>query len=170
MRRCLSIRIFLFLFAAASTLRAATKPHAGPALANAKLAWTNAELSRLGKVSGLISVVGAPAKELSKVVVVPAPQSKTQDPAWYAEQAAALEARLEAEETDLRAFNQELDDVRELKSTTGGINLAEDDSGITPEATVEVLQNRVRNTQRELDALEDLARQNDVSPGALRGQ
>lgn len=93
-----------------------------------------------------------------------------EDPAWHAAQAASLNARLEAEETDLRAFTQALDDARELKNKTGGVNLAKDDMGITPEDAIEILQDRVRETQRELDALEDLARQNDIPPGALRGQ
>jgi hypothetical protein len=32
------------------------------------------------------------------------------------------------------------------------------------------LTNRVSETQSELDALEDLARRNDIEPGTLRGQ
>jgi hypothetical protein len=55
---------------------------------------------------------------------------------------------------DLRKFTQALEDVRELKTTTDGANLGEYDIGITPEATIEILQDRVRETQRELDALE----------------
>ena len=53
---------------------------------------------------------------------------------------------------------------------TGGINLDDGDIGITPEAGIEILQQRVNETERELDALEDLARRNDIPPGALRGQ
>ncbi len=53
---------------------------------------------------------------------------------------------------------------------TGGINLDEGDIGITPEAGIEVLRQRVSEAKTELDALEDLARRNDIPPGALRGQ
>lgn len=84
--------------------------------------------------------------------------------------AVSLNARLECEEADLRKFTHALDDARELKSTTGGVNLAGDDIGITPEATIKILQDHVRETQRVLVALEDLARQNDIPPGVLRGQ
>lgn len=168
MRRSLSISFILALFVAGGTLRAATKPHASPA-PEANRRWTNEDIHRLNKVPGLISVVGQPSNEASQVADPPAPE-RIEDPAWYATRAATLNARLEAEQADLRKFTQALDDARELKSTTGGVDLAEDDSGITPEATIEILQNRVRETQSELDALEDLARQHGIPPGILRGQ
>ena len=47
MRHYLSIRVLLVLFAAGGTLRAATKPHAGPA-PEPNGTWTNTDLSRLG--------------------------------------------------------------------------------------------------------------------------
>lgn len=169
MRHYLSIRIVLVLFAAGGTLRAATQPHAGPA-PEANGTWTNEDLQRLDKVPELISVVGQPSNDASQPVDGPPPHSRTEDPAWYAAQAASLNARLEAERADLRKFTRALDDARELKSTTGGVNLDEDDIGITPGATIEILQNRVRETQRQLGALEDLARENDIQPGVLRGQ
>ena len=53
---------------------------------------------------------------------------------------------------------------------TGGINLDDGDMGITSEAGIEFLQQRVNETQTDLDALEDLARRNDIEPGTLRGQ
>ena len=168
MRHYLSIRVLLVLFAAGGTLRAVTKPHADPA-PEANGTWTNDDLQRLNKVPGLISAVGQPSTEASQSVDAPASHSITEDPNWYAERAASLDARLEAEQADLRKFTQALDDARELKSTTGGVNLAEDDIGITPEATIEILQNRVHETQTELGALENLARQNDIPTGLLRG-
>jgi hypothetical protein len=58
----------------------------------------------------------------------------------------------------------------DLKTMTGGINIDEGNVGITPEAGIEILQQRVNETQREVDKLEDLARRNDIPPGALRGQ
>jgi hypothetical protein len=79
-----------------------------------------------------------------------------------------LNARLEAEQANLRGFTRALDEARELKSTTSGINLAENDIGITPEAAIDILQNLVRKTQGELDALANLARQNNIPPGVLR--
>lgn len=169
MRRSLSISFILASFVAGGTLRAASGPRAGSA-PEANGTWTNEDLQRLDKVPELLSVVGQPSNETSQGVDASALHSMTEDPHWYAAQAASLNARLEAEEADLRKFTQALDDARELKSSTGGVNLAEDDIGITPEATIEILQSRVRETQREIGALEDLARQNDIPPGVLRGQ
>ena len=53
---------------------------------------------------------------------------------------------------------------------TGGLNLNDGDIGITPEAGIEILKQFVSETQTDLDALEDLARRNDITPGTLRGQ
>ncbi len=50
---------------------------------------------------------------------------------------------------------------------TGGINLDDGDIGITPEAGIEILGQRVSEAQTELDALEDMARRNDIPPGTL---
>lgn len=167
MSHYLSIAFVLFSFAVARTPPPATRHAVRPSDANGT--WTNEDVERLSRVPGLISVVGQPTNQVSQGVEVPAPPSITKDPAWYAEQAVSLNARIEADQADFRDFTQALDDVRELKSTTGGVNLAEDDIGITPQATIEILQNRVREAQRELDALEDLARRNGIPSGALRG-
>lgn len=163
----LSMAFVLFSFAAARTPHAG-KPQVVPA-SDAKRTWTNEDLEQLSRVPGLISVVGPPANELSQGVSAPAPQSEAKDPAWYAERADSLNARLETEQADLRSFRQALADVRELKSTTGGVNLDEDNIGITPGASIDILQNRVTQTQRKLDALEELARRNGIPPGVLRG-
>jgi hypothetical protein len=154
---------------AGDTLRAATKPHADRTL-EANRTWTNDDLERLSRIPGLISIVGQVTNEDAQDLDSPAPRPATQDPGWYAAQAASLNARLETEQADLRYFTQALDDARELKSATGGIDVTEDDIGITPEATIDILQNRVRETQGELDDLEDLARHNSIPPGTLRGQ
>lgn len=168
MRRSLSISFILASFFVGVTLRAATQPHAGPA-PEVSVTWTNEDIHRLNKVPGLISVVGQASTETSQGADPPAPE-RIADPAWYASRAATLNARLDVEQTSLRKFTKALDDTRQLKSTTGGVNLAEDDIGITPEATIEILQNRVCETQRELGVLKDLARENDIPPGVLRGQ
>jgi hypothetical protein len=162
-----SLAISVTLGPLAIPVRAANKPRAGKT-EGATVIWTDEDLKQLSRIPGLISLVGQATDEAVQDVGAPAPQLTTKDPAWYAAQAASLNARLETEKAKLRDSTQALDDVRELKSTTGGINLAEDDIGITPEATIDILQNRVRETQSELDALEDLARHNDIPPRILR--
>jgi hypothetical protein len=51
-----------------------------------------------------------------------------------------------------------------------GINLVKGHIGITPEAGIEILEQRVEQAHAELLALEDLARRHGIPPGTLRGQ
>jgi hypothetical protein len=53
---------------------------------------------------------------------------------------------------------------------TGGINLEGGDIGITPDAGIEILRQRVQDTEGDLNALEDLARRDGIPPGTLRGR
>jgi prefoldin subunit 5 len=94
---------------------------------------------------------------------------RTQDPAWYAAQAAKLRDELERRQTQLSEYRQAIEDVRSLRNTTGGINLDEGDIAITPEAGIEILERHVEEVQTEINGLEDLARRHDIPPGALRG-
>ena len=169
MWRYLSVSLVLASFTTGGTLRAATEPHAARA-PETKHIWTNDDLKRLTRIPGLISIVGRGNDEAVENINTSPANSNTQDPAWYAAQAASLNARLESEERRLRDFTQALEDVREGKSRTAGINVFQDSVGITPDATIDILQNRISEIQGELDELEDLARRNRIDPGVLRGQ
>jgi hypothetical protein len=170
MNRCLtlSLAISITLSSLALPLRAANKPRAGTDSQNT-VVWTNDDFERL-HVLGLICIVGRMNEETTKPASLPQPYVKTQDPGWYAEQAARLRDELERRRAQLGAYLQALEDARSLKAMTGGINLDDGDIGITPEAGIEILQQRVSETQTELDALEELARRNAIPPGTLRGQ
>jgi hypothetical protein len=164
-----SLAISMTLSTLAIPLRAANEPRAGKT-EKATVLWTNEDLEKLRPLAA-ISIVGQPNKaDDSTTGAVLLPYLETQDPEWYAEQAAKLRDELERREAKLSQYLQALEDARSLKETTDGINLDEGDIAITPEAGIEILQERVRETQSELDALEDLARRNDISPGTLRGQ
>jgi hypothetical protein len=158
-----SLAVSMTLGTLSIPLRAAKKPRAGTDNQR-QLVWTNDDLARLHSL-GLISIVGQSnaAKSTSACV-------KTQDPEWYAQQAAKLRDELQRRQAQLNGFRQAIEDVRSLKTMTGGMNLDDGDIGITPEAGIEFLQQRVNETQTDLDALEDLARRNDIEPGTLRGQ
>src|SRR5260370_5556066 len=108
--------------------------------------------------------------ETTRVASRTKPYVKTQDPERYAEQAARLRDELERRKAQLGGYSQAIEDARSLKTMTGGINLEEGDIGITPESGIEILRQRVNEAQAELDALEDLARRNDIPPATLRGQ
>jgi len=164
-----SLAISVTLSTLAIPLRAANKPRAGR-MEKTTVVWTNEDLERL-RAPGLISVVGQPATlEDTNPAAMPSTYVTPQDSEWYAEEAAALRGELERRQARLNEYRRALEDARSLKETTGGINLDEGDIGITPEASIEILQQRVEETQSKLDALEDLARRNDIEPGTLRGQ
>ena len=168
MIRHLCISVCLALVSAAIPLRAANRPHAGTDSQN-PVVWTNDDLERLHDL-GLICIVGRMNDETSESVSLPGPYVKTQDPGWYAEQAAKLRDELERRRAQLGGYRQALEDARSLRKTTGGIDLDGGNIGITPEAGIEILQQRLRETQTRLDVLEDLARRSDIPPGTLRGQ
>ena len=168
MTRHPSIISCLALVSAAIPLRAANRPHVGRDRQN-NAVWTNDDLEKLHDL-GLISIVGPTDKEGSASETGLGPYVITHDRQWYAEQSAKLHAELERRETQLRQYRQVLEDARSLRTMTGGINLNQGDIAITPEAGIEILRRRVREEQAKLDALEDLARRDDVPPGALRGQ
>jgi len=168
MTRYLYAAVTLGLISVAIPLRAANRPHAG-ADRQSKVVWTNDDLEKLHNL-GLICIVGPMNDETSKSASLPQPYVKTQDPEWYAEQAARLRDELERRNAQLSEYRQGIEDARSLKTMTGGINLDEGDVGITPEASIEILQQRVNEAQAELDGLEDSARRNDIPPGTLRGQ
>jgi hypothetical protein len=164
----LSVAVSMTLGALAIPVRAANKPRAGMDSQNT-MVWTNDDLEKL-RALGLISIVGGIDEERPTSAPAPGPYVKTEDPEWYAVEAAKLRDELERRRAQLLGYQQALEDARSLRETTGGINLDAGDMGITPEAGIEILQQRMSDTQTELDALEDLARRNDIAPGILRGQ
>jgi len=170
MNRCLtlSVAISVTLSTLAIPVRAANKPRAGTDSQKIKV-WTNDDLEKLHD-AGLISVVGQVDEETSISESASRDYQITQDPEWYAEQAATLRAELEYRQAQLREYRQALDDARNLRESTGGIDLVGEDFAITPEAGIEILQQRVHDTESDLDALEDLARRDGIPPGTLRGQ
>ena len=163
-----SLAISMTLSALAIPLRAANSPRAGMDSQNT-VVWTNDDLERL-HVPGLISIVGTMNEETPKLASLPLPYVKTQDPEWYAKQAAKLRDELERRQNQLRDYRRAIDDVRNLRNTTGGINLDEGDIAITPEVGIEILERHANEVQTELNALEDLARRHEIPPGTLRGQ
>jgi len=160
--------VTLALISVAIPSRAANRPHARTDSPD-KMVWTNDDLEKLHSL-GLISIVGRIDEERPTRASASGPYVRTQDPEWYAEEAAKLRGELERRRAQLREYGQALEDARSLRETTGGINLDEGDVGITPQAGIEILQQRVRTRESELGALEDLARQNGIAPGTLRGQ
>jgi hypothetical protein len=158
----------LALVSAAIPLRAADGPHAGTDRPQ-RVVWTNNDLASLHSL-GLISIVGQVNQEKPNPTSLPAGYVTILDPAWYAEQAARLRDELGQRQAQLRDYQQALDDARNLRESTGGVDLVGDDYATTPEAGIEILQRRVGEIKTQLGELEDLARRNDIESGTLRGQ
>lgn len=170
------MRIYPFPLAAtlalliASSARAAEKPR--PAHANqTKRVWTNDDLDQL-RARGLISIVGQAPETASQAAAAPSEParytSRFQDPEWYAKQAADLQAQLDKRTAALQEAQMGLAQAAE-GNTQGGIAFDKKNAGITPEAGLANLKASVQEIQSQLDELSDLARQNNVSPGVLRG-
>jgi hypothetical protein len=113
-----SLAISVTLSTLAIPLRAANKPHAGK-MERTAVVWTNQDLKRL-RSQGLISIVGQSALVEDAIAApLPPPYVKTQDPEWYAKQAAKLREELERRQAQLREYRQALDDARSLRKTSG---------------------------------------------------
>jgi hypothetical protein len=174
------MRHYPFPLAAALVILLACSSHAAekprPAQSNQtqpKKVWTNDDMDQL-RARGLISIVGqevpeaaqpAPAEEAGPMF--PVYQSRLDDPEWYFENAADLQAELNARMADLQ---EQLDAIAAAKDriTTPGISLVKQNAGVTLNAGTEILEGRVEEIQSELDDLSDLARQHDIPPGVLR--
>jgi hypothetical protein len=168
MKSYLTISLALALFPAVRSSHAAPSPRARLSDQGA-VVWTNEDLEKLRGL-GLISIVGQALEETEANVAAPSPYVRTKDPQWYPEQASKLRAELESTESELQRYRQAVSNADSLQAMTGGINLEYGDLGITPEAGIEFLQQRQSEIQSQLDALEELARHNDIAPGILRGQ
>jgi len=133
--------------------------------------WTDDDMDQL-RARGLISTFNVTTETTAQA---PAAQSepatftaKTEDPAWYAEQAAILQAELDKREAALREAQLAIAQAAE-GITQPGVATGEGNVGVTPEAGIDILKAQALEVQTQLDELNDLARQNNIPPGVLRG-
>ena len=115
MTRYFPYAVTLGLVSIVMPLRAADRPHAETHNQNTKV-WTNDDLEKLHSL-GLISIVGRIHAEEPTSARAPETYVRTQDPEWYAEQAAKLRDELERRQTQLREYRQAIDDARSLRKT-----------------------------------------------------
>jgi hypothetical protein len=91
--------------------------------------------------------------------------SRTKDPKWYAKQITSLREGVEKIDVQVRRLRESL---KTGKGVTSQMVLDQDTPGISPEAQVQVLQERRSQLQRKIDDLEEEARKNDIGTGILR--
>jgi hypothetical protein len=171
-----SIAAVITIFLACSS-QAAEKPRPAPDnQTQPKKVWTNEDMDQL-RARGLISIVGqeptaTPVQNAQTTAgapeaVYPVYESRLDDPTWYADKAADLRDELDRRET---ALNEQLTAIALAadRITQPGVALDKPSVGVTPEAGVQLLQEKVQEVQNQLDELSDLARQHDIAPGVLR--
>jgi hypothetical protein len=163
----------LALLVACST-QAAEKPR--PAQGNSnqtKKVWTDDDMDQL-RARGLISIVGqdvtgtathAPAEPAEPAAPVYA--SRLDDPQWYADKAADLQAELDRREAALQQ-EQEALALAQDGVTQPGVAMDKPSVGVTPDGALALFQAQINDVQSQLDELSDLARQHSIEPGVLR--
>jgi hypothetical protein len=135
--------------------------------------WTNEDMAQL-RLRGLISVVGEPTNEAPSKLGAPsqpsgsAYASRLEDPDWYAQQAADLQAELDKRQAELRDAQEALAKAAD-GITEPGVAMDKGNVGVTPDAGIAILEAESLDIQRQLDDLSDLARQNNIPPSVLRG-
>jgi hypothetical protein len=144
-----------------TTVKAKTKP---------KKVWTNDEISNVGG-NEAISVVGKtgggdsnpPSDNFQKT----APGSVARD-----KQAATYRDRLHQLNNELEATDKKISQLRNFKadntSASGGINMNHGYSMTPVEDQVKQLEEKKKQIQAQIDAVEDQARKNGFEPGQLR--
>lgn len=135
--------------------------------------WTNADMDAL-RARGLISIVGSEPEAAPAAAPLPTEfpvyTSRTQDPAWYAEQAADLQTQLGTRASALAQAQDNLLQARDGRGITGSFDMAVGDTyGITPGERIAFLESQVQETQARLNELADMARRNEIPAGMLRG-
>ena len=159
----------------ACSSQAAPKPR--PAQSEAtqpKKVWTNDDMDQL-RARGLISIVGqepapsnAQAPAAAEETKYPVYESRLDDPQWYADQAADLQAQLDMRVAALQQQQEALALVKD-RITDSGVALETPGAGVTPESGLANLEAQVQDVHSQLDELADLARQHGIEPGVLRG-
>jgi hypothetical protein len=178
------MRIYAFPLAAVLALAIAFPSHAAekprPAQGNQnqpKKVWTNDDMDQL-RPRGLISYFGPAVNEAATpaaTAVATAPSapafpvynSRLEDPEWYAEKAADLQAELDKREAALQKQQMAMAQAAD-RITQSGVAMDKPTIGVTPQAALAVLEAQVGEVQSQLDELSDLARQNNIPPGVLR--
>ena len=167
----------LLVLGVSSSSFAAEKPRPSQGNGNqSKKVWTNEDVNQL-RARGLISIVGqepagparpTPAAAEAAQRAFPIYESRLDDPRWYSDRAADLQAELDARLADLQQLQQALALAKD-RVTQPGIAMDKPSLAVTPAQGIPVLQARVQEIQSQLNDLANLARQHNFPPSALRG-
>jgi hypothetical protein len=139
-----------------------------------KKVWTNDDMDQLRDQGG-ISVIGkpnapnaaaprnAPAQPAKPAAAPKLPKEK--DPEWYKEQLAPLYTALDRINSEIAVAQSAVDgDTR----GDAGVSMGARAPAGTPQEQLVALQKQQQDVQNKIDNLLDMARHNDLEPGALR--
>ena len=170
----LAMPLLVSLALAVPSVLVAGEPAARPApRTTAKKVWTSEDVEAL-RAKGLISLIGqqpsaeTPSGELpgAPMGVAPTPRPvRAEDPEWYSEQLAEFRAAMETSDAEIRLVRRE---VRNARYWEAGINLVRENTGITPDSGLEILDGRNHVVLARIDALGEQARRKHIPPGVLR--
>lgn len=136
-----------------------------------KKVWTNDEISTVGG-DGSISVVGNSADADTKPSSKDDSTKTTSGSALKEKQIAAYRDRLRQLHNQLETTEKQISELRNFKadntSASGGINMNHRYSMTPVEDQVKRLEEKKKQLQIQIDAVEDQARKNGVEPGELR--
>jgi len=154
------------------------KPAASPKPDSQKKVWTNDDVERLnpafvvnrapqtttGSATATRVVGELPARPASASAAPSAPLDPEEDPQWYAQQVTELNA-------ELSAIDSREEQLRQFRATTAGLPtglvLNAPCEGISTDNLIAQLDARRQEIVQQMDALGDMARQNDLPPGIL---
>jgi hypothetical protein len=138
--------------------------------------WTNDDLATLGPPFETASQTSSTIPIAPSTAAHEVPDSNfdqgtprihlnpAQDPQWYSQQLATLEA-------EVAAIASKEEQLRNFRATgTGlptGLNIAAPCEGVGTDNLIAQLDARRREIEQQIDALDDTARQNDMPPGIL---
>jgi hypothetical protein len=166
----LVLAVITFLMTQPAKVAGSARTARGADSASQKV-WTNEDIPRLREMAPIsIFSVSADsqavaARTSTATASAMPPYVQELDPRWYARQRETLQARIDADQ-------QQIGDIQQIEQTgdgiSGAIPLDKNAPGLTPYATVEILQNQIAQTESQIDDLQDLARRNGIPAVAVR--
>ena len=131
----------------------------------AQKVWTDPDVEAL-RATSPISVVGTiPSAQPIEAESVYQPYVKEGDPAWYAGQIDSLREEMDQADAEI----QTIENIRATgEGITGGVSMDKLSVGVTPEATVEILEGQKSALEEEVEGLQDQGRENYIPAEAWR--
>jgi hypothetical protein len=131
----------------------------------AKKVWSNEDLKQLSSPGIATPTTQAASPDPGSGDATRNHYVRVKDPKWYVGQLGPLREEIAHIDRQLKVIAQARKDGR---GTTGAVALDQEPEGVSTDAQAALLQKRRAALVSKIDELENEARRNEVSPGALR--